>query len=163
MKALFEKTKMGKIPVKNRFVRSATWENMTTVNGHLTDELVGVYEELAKSDIGLIITGYANVVVEEQPNPGMMGIYDDSFIDEYKKLTGLVHSFGSKIIMQVAYGGTKTTYNVGERLIYAPSEIAERSTNVAGKSMSKDDIYYIENSFADAAKRVQESGFDGIS
>lgn len=162
MKVLFEKTIMGKIIVKNRFVRSATWENMTTEDGHLTNKLIDIYEELAKSEVGLIITGYANVVKEEQPNHGMMGIYDDSFIYEYKKLTGLVHNFGSKIIMQVAYGGTKTSYNVGKRLIYAPSEIAERSTNVVGKTMSKDDIYYIENAFADAAKRVQEAGFDGI-
>ncbi|MGV8905943.1 MAG: NADH:flavin oxidoreductase [Acetobacterium sp.] len=162
MKKLFEKTKIGKILVKNRFVRSATWENMTTEDGYLTDKLIGVYEELAKSEVGLIITGYANVVKEEQPNHGMMGIYDDSFIDGYKKLTSLVHGFGSKIIMQVAYGGTKTSYNVGERLIYAPSEIPERSTNVVGKTMSKDDIVYIENAFADAAKRIKESGFDGI-
>lgn len=162
MKTLFEEAKMGKILVKNRFVRSATWENMTTEDGHLTKKLFDIYEELAKSEVGLIITGYANVVKEEQPNHGMMGIYDDSFIDEYKKLTGLVHRFGSKIIMQVAYGGTKTTYNVGKRLIYAPSEIAERSTNVVGKAMTKDEIEYIEDAFADAAKRVQQSGFDGV-
>lgn len=162
MKTLFEKTTMGNILVNNRFVRSATWENMATEDGHLTNELIGIYEGLAKSEIGLIITGYANVVKEEQPNHGMMGIYDDSFIAGYKELTGLVHNLGSKIIMQVAYGGTRTSYNVGERIIYAPSEIAEQSTNVVGKAMDKDDINYIENAFADAAKRIQESGFDGI-
>lgn len=162
MKTLFEEAKIGKILVKNRFVRSATWENMTTEDDHLTKKLFDIYGELAKSEVGLIITGYANVVKEEQPNHGMMGIYDDSFIDGYKNLTELVHSFGSKIIMQVAYGGTKTTYNVGKRLIYAPSEIAEKSTNVVGKAMTKEEIVYIENTFADAAKRVKESGFDGV-
>jgi len=162
MKTLFEETKLGKITVKNRFVRSATWENMTTEDSHLTDKLYKIYEDLGVGDVGLIITGYANVVKEEQPNHGMMGIYDDSFINEYKKLTSLVHSKGSKIIMQIAYGGTKTTFNLGERVIYAPSEIPERSTNVIGKAMSKDDINYIVNAFADAGKRVKESGFDGV-
>ncbi|MBX4270047.1 NADH:flavin oxidoreductase [Clostridium estertheticum] len=162
MKLLFEEAKLGKIVLKNRFVRSATWENMTTEDGHLTKELINIYENLAKSEMGLIITGYANVMKEEQPNHGMMGIYDDSFINEYKKLTELVHKFDSKIIMQVAYGGTKTTYNVGKRLIYAPSEIAEQSTNVVGKAMTKEDIDLVINAFVDAAKRIQESGFDGI-
>jgi 2,4-dienoyl-CoA reductase-like NADH-dependent reductase (Old Yellow Enzyme family) len=162
MKTLFEEAKIGNILVKNRFVRSATWENMTTQDGHLTLKLFDIYGELAQSEVGLIITGYANVVKEEQPNHGMMGIYDDSFIDGYKNLTELVHSLGSKIIMQVAYGGTKTTYNVGKRLIYAPSEIAEKNTNVVGKAMTKEEIVYIENAFADAAKRVKESGFDGV-
>lgn len=162
MKTLFEKTKLGNITIKNRFVRSATWENMTTEDGHLTDQLIATYEELAKGEVGLIITGYANVVKEEQPNPGMMGIYNDSFIDEYQKLTHLVHSYGSKIIMQIAYGGTKTTYNLGDRIIYAPSEIPERSTHVTGKAMTKEEIHYLVNAFAEAAKRVQLSGFDGV-
>ena len=34
---------------------------------------------LSKGEVGLIITGYANVVKEEQPNPGMMGIYSYGF------------------------------------------------------------------------------------
>ena len=162
MKTLFEKTKLGKLLIKNRFVRSATWENMTTEDGHLTAELIKIYDELAKNDVGLIITGYANVVKEEQPNHGMMGIYNDSFINEYQELTKLVHSYNSKIVMQIAYGGTKTTYNLGERIIYAPSEVAERSTNVTGKAMTIEEIKYIEDAFADAAARVQQSGFDGV-
>ncbi|KZL93603.1 NADH:flavin oxidoreductase [Clostridium magnum] len=162
MKTLFEETKLGNITIPNRFIRSATWENMATEEGHITEELYRIYEELAKGDVGLIITGYANIVKEEKPNPGMMGIYNDSFINEYKQLTNLVHSYGSKIIMQIAYGGTKTTFNLGERVIYAPSEVAERSTNVIGKAMTKEDINYIVNAFADAGKRVKESGFDGV-
>lgn len=162
MKTLFQETKLGNITVKNRFVRSATWENMTKEDGHITDKLYKIYEDLAKGEVGLIITGYANVVKEEQPNPGMMGIYNDSFIDEYKKLINLVHSYGSKIIMQIAYGGTKTTFNVGERVIFAPSEVAEKSTNVVGKAMTKEEIDYIVNAFADAGRRAKACGFDGV-
>ncbi len=162
MKRLFEEAKLGTMTVKNRFVRSATWENMTTEDSHMTEELYKIYEELAVGEVGLMITGYANVVKEEQPNHGMMGIYEDSFVEEYKTLTELVHGYGSKIVMQLAYGGTKTTYNVGERVIYAPSEVPERSTNVVGKAMTKDEIQYIVNAFADAGKRVKDSGFDGV-
>ena len=162
MKNLFEATKLANITIPNRFVRSATWENMTTKGGHMTAELYKTYTDLAKGNIGLIITGYANVVKEEQPNPGMMGIYDDSFIDEYKKLTSLVHSYDSKIIMQIAYGGTKTTFNLGERVIYAPSEVPERGANVLGKAMTKEEINYIVDAFAEAGKRIKDSGFDGV-
>ncbi|WP_099192675.1 NADH:flavin oxidoreductase [Tepidibacter mesophilus] len=162
MKKLFEKTQLGNMTLKNRFVRSATWENRTTKDGHMTDELYKVYEELAKGEVGLIVTGYANVVKEEQPNPGMMGIYNDSFIDEYKKLTDLVHEYDSKILMQIAYGGTKTTYNLGERVIFAPSEVAERGTNTLGKPMTKDEIDYIVNAFVEAGRRSMEAGFDGV-
>ena len=162
MKKLFESTRLNKMEIKNRFVRGATWENMTTEDGHMTEELYQVYEELAKNEVGMIITGYANVVKEEQPNPGMMGIYDDSFIEEYKKLTDLVHEYDSRIILQVAYGGTKTKFNVGERIIFAPSAVAEKSSNTMGKEMTKEEIKYIVDAFGKSAKRAKESGFDGI-
>ncbi len=162
MKRLFETTKLGPLSIKNRLVRSATWENMTTPDGHMTDRLYTIYEELAKNEVGMIITGYANVVEEERPNLGMMGIYDDSFIDEYRKMTRTVHDHGSKIILQIAYGGTKTTYNLGKRTIFAPSNVPERSTGTCGTPMTKEDINYIVHAFAMAGKRAKDSGFDGV-
>lgn len=160
--SLFEKSKIGNISLKNRFVRSSTWENMTTEKGHLTQKIYDIYETLAKNEVGLIITGYANIVEEEQPNPGMMGIYEDSFIEEYQKLTKLVHNYDSKIIMQLAYGGTKTTFNVGERTIFAPSNVPERGTKTVGTPMTKENINYIIDAFAKASKRAKDGGFDGV-
>ena len=162
MKKLFEQTQLKNMTLKNRFVRSATWENMTTEDGHMTPELYDIYEELAKGEVGLIITGYANIVKEEQPNPGMMGIYDDSFIPEYKKLTDIVHKYGSKIVKQIAYGGTKTTFNVGERIILAPSAIAEKGTKTMGKAMTKEEIDYLVEAFAEAGRRAKDAGFDAV-
>ena len=162
MSQLFETTYIGSMALKNRFVRSATWENMATEDGHMTDKLYRIYEELAQGEVGLIVTGYANIVEEEKPNAGMMGIYNDFFIADYKKLTDLVHQYDSKIVMQLAYGGTKTTYNVDERVIYAPSEICERGTKTRGKAMTHNEIKYIIQAFAKAAGRAQQSGFDGV-
>lgn len=162
LSTLFAETCIGKMTLKNRFIRSATWENMATEDGHMTDKLYAIYAELAKGEVGLIVTGYANIVEEEQPNAGMMGMYNDSFITEYKKLTELVHSNDAKIVMQLAYGGTKTTHNVGERVIYAPSEVCERGTLTLGKAMTKDEIDYIVEAFAQASRRAQSSGFDGV-
>ena len=162
MKKIFDNIQIGKLNLTNRLVRSATWENMATQTGHMTDRLYDIYSELAKSQIGLIITGYANVVEDEKPNPGMMGIYNDSFIEEYRKLTSMVHEKGSKIVMQVAYGGTKTTYNVGERIIFAPSEVVELGTNTLGKEMTIQEINDMITAFGQAGRRVKESGFDGI-
>ncbi len=161
MKNLFDSVKIGTLESKNRFVRSATWENMTE-DGYINEKLLNIYKELAEGEVGLILTGYANIVKEEQPNAGMFGIYDDSFISGYKKLCDIVHEYGSTIVLQVAYGGTKTTYNVGERVIFAPSAVPEIGTGTLGKEMTLEDIKYIVNAFAQSARRAKESGFDGI-
>ncbi|MBN1468372.1 MAG: NADH:flavin oxidoreductase [Fusobacteriaceae bacterium] len=162
MKNLFEESFIGNMKIKNRFIRSATWESLATEQGYLTKELLEVYKRLSESEIGLIITGYANIVEEEKPNKGMMGIYNDDFISDYKILVETVHNNDCKIVMQLAYGGTKTTYNVGERVIFSPSNIPELTTNTQGKEMSKEDIEYIIKSFGQAANRAKKIGFDGI-
>lgn len=162
MSTLFNESQIGKLSLKNHFMRSATWENMATDDGHMTDKLYAIYEELAQGNIGLIVTGYANIVKEEKPNAGMMGIYDDSFINEYQKLTDLVHQHDVKIAMQLAYGGTKTTYNVGKRIIFAPSDVPEIGTQTQGKAMTLPEISYIVDAFALASQRAKESGFDAV-
>ena len=45
--------------------------------------------------------------------------------------------------MQLAYGGTKTTYNVGNRIIFAPSDVPERSTKTHGKTMTIKEILQV--------------------
>ncbi|WP_209659257.1 oxidoreductase [Acetoanaerobium pronyense] len=60
-----------------------------------------------ESGVGLIITGYAFVSEDEQPNPKILGISDDRFIEEYKKLTSAVHREGSKIALQIVYEAHK--------------------------------------------------------
>jgi 2,4-dienoyl-CoA reductase-like NADH-dependent reductase (Old Yellow Enzyme family) len=40
MKTLFDPTNLAGIHMKNRFIRSATWEGMADDQGHMTDRLL---------------------------------------------------------------------------------------------------------------------------
>lgn len=161
-KTLWDPVTIQTMECPNRFLRSATWENMADEAGHMSEEQYEVYRKLAEGHVGLICTGYARIMEEESPNPGMMGIYDDSFIEDYKKLTDMVHPYGSKIMMQIAYGGTKTTYRTEGRTIFAPGHVAERSTGIVGTAMTQEDIRRVVNATASAAARVKKSGFDAV-
>lgn len=55
-----------------------------------------------------------------------------------------------------------TSYNVTYRLIWGPSSTTNEVSGVESVGMSKDDINYLINSFAQASKRAKEGGFDGI-
>lgn len=162
MKNLFDKTKIGRMEIKNRFVRSATWENMADDKGHLTDELFKTYETLAKGGVGLISVGYSHVLENEQPAPRMLGIYDDSFIDEYKQLTDTIHKYGCKVLLQIVYGGSQTTYNVENRIIWGMSSVRHKVSGVTPKEISKEDIETLKDAFAAAAVRAKKAGFDGV-
>lgn len=91
MKTLFDKTSMKNIDLKNRFVRSATWENRALENGSIDENIIEIYSNIADGGVGLIITSYAYITNEEKPNPRMLGIYDDSLIEVYTELVDNVH------------------------------------------------------------------------
>lgn len=162
MKKLFDSTTIKTMQVKNRFFRAATWEELATESGHMTEELFAIYEELARGGIGTIITGYANVCNEERANRCMMGIYEDSFIPEYQALTTMVHNHGANIVMQIVYGGTMTGMAAEDQLIFGPSSVKNEITGIIPKEMTKKDINYLIEMHIRAAKRVKQAGFDGV-
>jgi 2,4-dienoyl-CoA reductase-like NADH-dependent reductase (Old Yellow Enzyme family) len=162
MKTLFDKTSMKNIDLKNRFIRSATWENRALENGSIDENIIDIYSDLADGGVGLIITSYAYITNEEKPNPRMLGIYDDSLIEVYTELVDTVHKKGSKIMMQIVYGGSSTSYNTESRTILGPSSVPNINKGTVPKEMSKDDIKHIVDSFSKAALRCKIAGFDGV-
>lgn len=162
MKTLFEATSIGPMKLKNRLWRAATWLNMADFKGHLTERLEKVYLDLARGGVGAIITGYAFVLEEEQPNPSMLGIYDDSFIPEYRQFTRKIQAEGANIVMQIVYGGSFTSYLPEKRVIWGPSAVAHPLTKVVPTEMTADNIRTLISAFAGAAGRVKAAGFDGV-
>ncbi len=162
MKAMFDCTELNGIYLKNRFFRSATWENLADSEGRPTEALMKVYEALAAGGVGSIITSYAHVLRDEQPNPGMLGIYNDSLISDHRKLTDLVHSYSSKIVLQVVYGGSRTSHQVTGREIWGPSAVAHKSFGVIPKAMNHGDFKTLIDAFASAGLRAKKAGYDGV-
>lgn len=162
MTELFEPTRLGSLELKNRLIRSATWEGIAEEDGHINDEILALYEELAKGGAAALITGYAFVIEEEQPSPKMFGAYNDSFIDAYKPLTQMVHDNDSTIMLQLAYGGSFTWFNTKEREIWGPSAVTNKISGITPKEMTQENIQRLIAAFGDAARRAMESGFDGV-
>lgn len=162
MKNIFGKTKIKNMNMKNRLFRGGLWEELADDKGHMTTELFNVYKELAEGGVGTIITGYAFIIEDEQPNPGMMGIYNDSFIDEYKEITNIVHSYEANIIMEVVYGGSQTNLNPQSKNIWGPSAIKNEISGVVPTEMTKEDIKTLVKAYGDAALRVKKADFDGV-
>lgn len=162
MKTLFDETSIGTMKLKNRLVRAAAGDRHGR-NGHITEKDFEVYEELAKGGAGTIITGFTYIHKSDTPlSPGMMGIYEDSFIPEYKKLTDIVHSHEANIIMQLVYCGSYTRKLEEGRKALAPSAVENLHSKIMPEEMSKEEIKLIQKAFADAAVRAKKAGFDGV-
>lgn len=159
---LFEEAALGPLRAKNRFVRAATWEGLATKDGCMTPELLAVYRDLAVGGAGTIVTGYAYVTPDEQPNPCMMGIYDDSFVEEYRELVAEMHKWDARIVLQVVYGGSATRFDPPSRRILGPSAVMNPKTGVTPIEASVQDLAFLRDAFAAAVWRAQQAGFDGV-
>jgi 2,4-dienoyl-CoA reductase-like NADH-dependent reductase (Old Yellow Enzyme family) len=161
MKSLFDQTQVSGMKLKNRCIRSATMDVTADKEGHVTDKLLELYEKLAKEGVGTIITGGAFVTDVEQHFPGQLGIYNDSFIDEYKKLTDICHQYDARIILQLVSLGFQP-FSDGSKVMWVPSVKEEMNNKIAVTEMTYEDILFVQKAFAEAAFRAKMAKFDGI-
>jgi 2,4-dienoyl-CoA reductase-like NADH-dependent reductase (Old Yellow Enzyme family) len=156
MRKLFDKTSINQMELKNRFVRSATWEGLANPDGSCGDKVTAMIEELALGQVALIISSHAYVNPEGKGNNGQLGMHDDSLIASYQKTVQVVQEKGSKIILQISHaGGRAISQNP-----YGPSP-----TNIPGyqcREITLAEIAKIIHDFKKAALRARKAGFDGI-
>lgn len=86
MKKIFDEIDLNGLNLKNRLVRSATWEGMADHVGHMPKALYDVYEDLAIGGVGMIITGFTSVYDDDHLFDGIVRLSNDKLIDEHKKL-----------------------------------------------------------------------------
>ena len=65
MKNIFDKTNLGNLQLKNRLIRSATWEALSDERGHFSEEIYGIYDRLAAGGVGCIISGFTSVADDD--------------------------------------------------------------------------------------------------
>jgi 2,4-dienoyl-CoA reductase-like NADH-dependent reductase (Old Yellow Enzyme family) len=162
MATLFEETTIKGLTMRNRLVRSATWEGMCDKNGRPTEKLANCYRKLAQGGIGLIITGYTFVRPEGKQLPGKMGIHTDEFEADYRNLTSTVHDAGGRIAVQLVHAGGQTdTKNAGRQPL-APSAVKVDQFPEMPVELVKDEIRDIVTAFGEGSFRAREWGFDAV-
>ncbi len=158
---LFETNSLGSMALKNRFVRSATWEGMAKDDGSCTPALAAVISELAKGEVGLIISSHAFVSPEGQAGPRQLAVYDDRVTPGLSEMVKAAHDGGSKIVLQLAHAGVQADTSLTKLEAIGPSSLASEKGSV-GRAMTLVEIEQITATFVAAAQRAQAAGFDGV-
>lgn len=148
MKQVFEQGKLADLDLKNRLVRSATWEGIANPDGSVTDEAYEIYDELARGGVGAIVTGFTSVALHDYYFDGMMRLCDDELVPQYKKLVDIIHAQNCPAITQLALGA-----------YYREAGGAYKQVEPDG--MTEDEIRLVISQFVDAVVRAEQAGFDG--
>ncbi|MEZ4485834.1 MAG: NADH:flavin oxidoreductase, partial [Syntrophotaleaceae bacterium] len=158
MKTLFEKTTIKNLHLRNRFVRSATWEGMADEQGSPTPELNRLMADLAQGDVGLIISGHAYVSPEGQAGPWQLGAHSEALLPRLALMPKAVHAAGGKIALQLAHAGL---YGVAKQGTIGPSAVADHEGKVC-RAMTTEDIQRVVTAFAEGAALAKRAGFDAV-
>ena len=160
----FEATSLAGIKLKNRIIRSATYEGMADEKGFPNEKLKKLYINLAKGEVGAIITGNAAVQANGKASLFNMTMIDsDDKIPAYREIVNAVHEYGTPIIMQIVHCGRQTRSKITGLPTVAPSAIRDGFySEDKPKELSENEINQIIDNFVSAIIRAKQAGFDGV-
>ena len=158
---LFEPITIGSLNIKNRIYMPAMHLNMCR-KYQVTEQLLAFYAERARGGAGMISVGYASVD-ELAANPMHIGAHDDKFIPSLTRLATTIKENGARAVVQLNHAGR---YNhsmlLGGKQPVGPSPIPSRLTGETPQELSVEQIEATVTSFAQAAARVKQAGFDAV-
>lgn len=161
---IFQPSLLAEIKFKNKIVRSATHEGLADEKGYPTEQLKKLYVQLAKGDVGAIITSHTGIQQNGKSSYYRMCMIDnDTSISHYKNLVDSVHKYATPIILQISHCGRQTRSKITGEQPVAPSAIKDKFFNEElPKELTEHEIEEIIKNFVDAIERAKKAGFDGV-
>jgi 2,4-dienoyl-CoA reductase-like NADH-dependent reductase (Old Yellow Enzyme family) len=164
MSILFEPARIKNMPLRNRFVRSATYDGMAETSGHVSSSQIKLISDLAAGGVGLIIHAITYVHPSGQVSSFMNSLADDNCIPGMQQLTRAAHEHGAKIAVQLYHGGREARFvKTKKQLPIAPSVIADDPFYKGPyREITEAEIADVVQAFGQAARRAREAGFDAV-
>jgi len=160
---LFSKIEIGNKPLRNRIIRSATFEGMADSGGFPLESYFEMYKNLAQQEIGAIITGFAFISKEGRAmQPGQTGIDEPDKIEHFRKITDIVHSNNGIIYKQIAHTGRQTKRKFTKHRVLGVSRKPSLYFMSIPHVLSTTEATEIIEKFAKSTLYAKQSGFDGV-
>lgn len=164
MSILFSPLKIKSMALKNRFVRSATFDNCGKAEGRVSEEQLSIIRDLAIGGIGLIIKCITCVHKTGQVSKYQNLTTSDEHVPELKRLVETAHRYDAKIAVQLFHGGREAYYYMAKKGHALTPFQCHNDAYYHGKAttLSEKEILEIIDSFGNGARRAREAGFDAI-
>jgi 2,4-dienoyl-CoA reductase-like NADH-dependent reductase (Old Yellow Enzyme family) len=154
MSVLFEPYEFAGIKMRNRFVRSATVNNLTNEENRITPELRKLHTDLARGGVGLIMAGVWRPKREwtighifQQPCMDVPGIEDEigALVDE-------VHQLGAAFVPQIS-----PPFRINGKQVSG----ACVDLSIVFDPLDERDIDDIKDAYRNAGRVIRNAGCDG--
>lgn len=165
MGQLFRKLRINNThTVMNRLAVAPMTTTQSNADGTISEAEIHWLERLAKEQYGLIITCAAAISKQSIAFPNQLSIGDDGKLEGLQRLADRLKSFGSKTIIQLCHGGSRTIPELSGTHPLSASNYSLPGIPdfVPPETLSVAQIKEIVSDFANACERVAKAGFAGI-
>lgn len=160
---LLRELKLGHLVFRNRVI-STSHACGLEVNGMPLEAYVRYHEEKARGGLALtMFGGSSNVDIDSPSIFRQLNVGTDAIIPHLQVLADRIHKQGAYTMCQITHLGRRGDPYAGAWLsTIGPSAVRETLHRSIPKEMDHHDIARVVKAYANAAKRCQEGGLDGI-
>ncbi|KGK91074.1 NADH oxidase [Desulfosporosinus sp. HMP52] len=163
MAHLLDTLQAGSLTLHNRLIMPPMATAKSEEDGGVSKAVLDYYQEKSKGGcFSLIIVEHSFVSPKGKASKNQLSVSNDHLVEGLRSLAQVIHSNGSKAVMQINHAGSATSQEVIGEIPVAPSPVPHPWNGNTPKELSKQEITDIVQAFQDAARRVKEAGFDGV-
>jgi 2,4-dienoyl-CoA reductase-like NADH-dependent reductase (Old Yellow Enzyme family)/thioredoxin reductase len=158
LKRIFEPIRINDVEIPNRICRTGHGTSFT-IGSRITDDLIAYHLARAEAGVGLVYLDLASV----HPSSFNFNLHswDDSIVEGYERFSRAIHGTDAKVFHQLWHGGAHWPHADGSPP-WSSSPLAAPFTGIVPVEMDRAQIEEIVQAFAQAARRAEAGGIDGI-
>ncbi len=158
---VFTPFRLNELELRNRFIRSAAFEGMTS-GGVPSPELTAYHRSVAAGGVGMTTVAYAAVSASARTYGHQLSMVQAGIEPGLRELTDAVHAEGAAAAIQLGHCGYFASPQVTGQRTIGPSRVFNTYGLSWPRPMTDDDMTVVAEDFARAALFSREVGFDAV-
>lgn len=157
---LFTPYQLGPITLRNRFIRSAAFENMARAN-RPTQQLQDYHVSVARGGVGMTTVAYCSVDRSGVSFDGQLFVQQE-IIPEMRRMTDAIHAEGAKASIQLGHCGNMTHFYTCHGMPVSADTGFNLYSPTLHRSLSVEEIHTLVKRFGEAVNWARACGFDCV-
>ena len=154
---IFTSFRIQGLTLKNRITMTPLYLGYANSDGTVSQLTLDHYAEMAGSGAALVVVEHTMVHPSGIATPNCLRVDDDRYMPGLSELARVIQAKGAIAFLQINHCG-RYAFVPPEKWTPSPIRVGEAMT----KEMTTEQIDQAVQSYAAAAKRVREAGFDGV-
>jgi 2,4-dienoyl-CoA reductase-like NADH-dependent reductase (Old Yellow Enzyme family) len=157
---VFSPAKLGPITLRNRTIKSATFEARTP-NALVTDDLIEYHRLPAAGGVGMTTVAYCAVSQGGRTEGNGIWMRPEA-VPGFRRLTDAIHAEGAAVSAQIGHAGPVANARSNKATALAPVRFFNPISMRFAKKATRADIDDVIAAHANAARLAVDAGFDAV-